>query len=69
MNQFKRVKLNHANLNREISIVLGTIAAWHWSEASKSTHIYTTGGIFPAKETPDQVDRIIEEATKGEPNG
>jgi hypothetical protein len=53
------VVLQHANLNKPVSVVAGTIAMWHWSDTTKSTHVYTTGGVFPAKETPEEITKLI----------
>lgn len=64
MKQFERIKLQHANLNREVFIVLGTIAGFHYSESNKCTHVYTTGGVFPAVETPEQIGKIIDTLTQ-----
>ncbi len=60
MIRFEKVVLSHANLKRPVHIVAGTIAGYHWSEASKATHVYTTGGIFPVEETPEQIDTKLE---------
>lgn len=66
---FKRVKLNHANLNKELSIVLGTISAWHHSDQFKCTVVYTTSGPYPVKETEAEVDKIYQLALEGGANG
>jgi len=67
--QFSKVYLTHANLNQRLHLILGTIAGYHWSDNSKSTHVYTPAGVFPAKETPEEIDSLIEEITKkGESN-
>lgn len=66
--QFRKVYLTHANLDQKLHLVLGTICGYHWSNNSSSTHIYTPAGVFPAKESPKEIDRLIDEITKGENN-
>ncbi len=61
MNRFERVVFNHANLKRPVHIVAGTIAGWHFSESTQSTHVYTIGGVFPVSESPDQIDQVMRE--------
>lgn len=68
MTQFKKLKLTHANLNRPVHLVLGTVCGYHWSDTSACTHVYTPAGIFPAKESVEQIDALIEQLTKGEKN-
>ena len=59
MLHYEKVVLNHANLKRPVHIVLGTIAGYHWSDSSAATHVYTTAGVFPAVEKPEEIDEII----------
>lgn len=66
MTRFKKLHLTHANLNKKLHLILGTVCGYHWSDNSKSTHVYTPAGVFPAKETPEEIDRLIDEVTKGE---
>lgn len=68
MNPYTPVVLSHANLQRPVRLILGTIAGYHWSDASKATHVYTTGGVFPVSETPEDIDKKLSELTqnKGE---
>lgn len=63
------IHLTHANLNKTVSVQLGTLSFFHHSDSSQSTHVYTVAGIFPAKETPEEIERLIEAKTKGENNG
>lgn len=58
------IKLTHANLNKEVSLQLGTMSFFHYSDGSKATHVYTIAGVFPAKETPEEINRLIEATTK-----
>lgn len=73
MTQYKTLTFNHANLKKPIYLVLGTIAGFHHSETTQSTHIYTTGGIFPVVETPEQVISLFNELNspvgQGDNNG
>lgn len=62
---FQKVVLSHANLNKPVHLVMGTIAGYHWSDKSKATHVYTTGGIFPVTEKPEEIDEIIKNQTQG----
>jgi hypothetical protein len=71
MSPYKTVALNHANLQRPIHVVIGTIAAFHYAPATQSTHVYTTGGVFPVIESPEQIDNLLFKLTtptKGEDN-
>lgn len=63
------LRLTHANLNKPVSIVLGTLSFFHYSDTTHSTHVYTIAGVFPAKESPEEIERLIEAKTKGEKNG
>ena len=71
MTPYIRVQLSHATLNRPVFLLLGTISGFHWSEATKSTHVYTTGGVFPVSESPEQLEEKIDLLTnpKGGNNG
>ncbi len=60
INHYKKLTFNHANLKRPVSIVAGTIAAWHWSEANACMLIYTTAGILPVSETDEEISEKIE---------
>lgn len=70
MTQYRRLHLTHANLQRKIHIILGTVAGYHDHKndqgARMHTAVYTTAGIFPAVETPEEIDRLIDDITKGE---
>lgn len=68
MNQYKKLYLTHANLNTKLHLLLGTVSGYHWSDKTASTHVYTPAGVFPAKETPEQIDGLIDLLTKGENN-
>lgn len=59
MSQYQTLKFHHANLNRPVFIVRGTIAGFHWSDQGKATYVYTTGGIFPVANSVEDVDKII----------
>jgi hypothetical protein len=69
---YRKVTFRHANIRDSkdqpmpLDIVFGTIAGWHWSDKSQSTHIYTTSGVFPVLETPAQVDQILTKTSKGD---
>ena len=62
MTQYKRVTLNHALLKKPVYILLGTIAGYHYSDASKAVHVYTTAGVFPVNETEQAIGQLIDEA-------
>lgn len=69
MTSYQTLKFQHANLNRPVFIVRGTIAGFHWSDQGKATYVYTTGGIFPVSNSVEDVDKIINGLhTVGEPN-
>lgn len=72
MTHYKKLKLTHANLQRPVHIVLGTISAYHDHKndngARMYTAVYTTAGIFPAEESIEQIDELINRLTKGEVN-
>lgn len=60
MKHYQKIILTHANLKRPIHLVAGTIAGWHDVPTLGHRHVYTTAGIFPATETMEQIDSIIE---------
>lgn len=60
---YKRIVLTHANLKRPIHLVMGSIGGYHESPANKCTHVYTNSGVFPALETPEEIDKLIENET------
>jgi hypothetical protein len=62
MRDYQRIYLTHANLKQRLHLIVGTIAGYHHSEKSAATHVYTIGGIFPATETPAEIDQLIEQA-------
>ena len=68
MHQYKQLKLTHANLHKELFLILGTVAGYHYSDATASTNVYTTAGIFPAKESPEEITGLIDQLTQGEEN-
>lgn len=54
------IKLTHANLNSVIYVVRELIAAYYHSPANACTHVVASGGaIFPAKETVDEINRLL----------
>jgi hypothetical protein len=54
------ITLTHANLKTKIVLVKELIAGFYWSEAHKATHIVATGGaVFPALESVDDVERLL----------
>lgn len=69
MSPYKRIALNHANLKVPLKLLQGTIAGYHISETTKTTHVYTTAGIFPAVETPEQIDALIDQLNAPEAQG
>ncbi len=71
MNQFDRIQLKNANKNgRPIWLIIGTIAGYEYSDVTKCTQVYTTAGVFPAQETPDEINQLIDQLlTKGVVNG
>lgn len=64
MTAYKKLKLTHATLGRPVHIILGTVAGYHWSETTGSTHVYTPAGVFPAKESVEEIDGLIDQLTK-----
>jgi hypothetical protein len=75
MSIYKKVTFRHANIrdNKDqpmpVHIVFGMIGAYHWSDKTASTHIYTTAGILPVLEKPEQVDEILKTISRGEIDG
>ena len=63
MTAYSRIKLKHALLKKDLFVVIGTIAGYHYSDSSKATHVYTTAGIFPCDETSEQISMLIDGAT------
>lgn len=64
LNHYRKVVFTHANLKQPLHLVAGTIAGWHKAPTTGCTHLYTTGGIFPVDETPEQIDTIIEQLNR-----
>lgn len=63
---YKRIVLMHANLKRPVHLILGSIAGYHESPANKCTHVYTNSGVFPAEESPEEINKKIDdELAKG----
>jgi hypothetical protein len=63
MKAYSRIKLKHALLKKDLFVIIGTIAGYHYSDSSKATHVYTTAGIFPCEETAEQISEQIDRAT------
>lgn len=63
---FKQIKLQHANLHKEVTLLLGSIAMYHFSDTAKATYVYTHAGIVPVKESSDEITSMINNLTKGE---
>lgn len=67
MIQFARLKLKNANkAGRPVELILGTVAGFEYSDVTKCTQVYTTAGVFPAQETPEEINKLIDQLTKGE---
>lgn len=57
---YQVVRLNHANLKREVCVIAGVINMYHWSEASKSVNVYLSGGqVIPVTESIEELDQKI----------
>lgn len=69
MSHYRKIVFHHANLNRPVHIVAGTIAGYHYSEPTKCNIIYTTAGIFPVSETLEEIDQKIESLAAAAPQG
>lgn len=63
MTAYSRIKLKHALLKKDLYVIIGTIAGYHYSDASKATHVYTTAGVFPCEETDEQIGQLIDAKT------
>lgn len=64
MSEFKKITLTHANLDQKVRLVVGSICGYHYSEGTKSTHVYCYGQtVFPVKETLKEIDALIDSAT------
>ncbi len=59
---YESLRFWHSVLNREVRILLGRIGLYHKSGDMKSTIIYTNAGAVPVRETPDEVEAIINAA-------
>lgn len=60
MSGYETIRLTHANLKRELTLVASTIVGFHASPANGCTHVYCIGQtIFPASETPEQIDKLL----------
>ena len=70
MTEFKSLTLTHANLKRPVKVRLGSIGPYHDAHNELNTRIhtnlYTNAGIVPVVETPDEIERLIDELTKGD---
>jgi enterochelin esterase-like enzyme len=63
--KYSRILLTHATLNKKIHLVLSSIAGYHHSDKLNCTYVYCTGqNIFPATETCEQIDSLIDEASR-----
>ena len=60
MNNYKRIYLTHANLKKVVHLILGQICFYYWSDENKCTHVFTIAGIFPAIESPKEIDVLID---------
>lgn len=74
MKEFLTVKLNHANLNRPVYIMLGSICGFHESKNEDGfrigTNIYCKGmNVFPVKENEEQIQESIKLKIKEYNNG
>lgn len=73
MLEFQRLRLSHATLNRDLHIVLGSICGFHDAKQDGiriHTNVYCTGQtIFPVSETVEEIEKAIEQLTKGKNNG
>lgn len=64
--EYQKITLNHANLNVPLSIVAKTIGGYHFAPTTKCTHVYTIAGVFPAKETPEEIDSLLKALNQGD---
>lgn len=60
MQPLKVVNLTHANNKVKVTVVVGQIAFYYLSEASKSTYLMSSGGaIIPVVETPEEITKLL----------
>lgn len=65
---YKKLKLTHANLNRPVHLVLGTVCMYHWAPKDSCTYVYTPSGICPVTETVEEIDGLLDQLTNGGSN-
>lgn len=69
---YKKLRLSHANLKRPVHLILGTVSGYHDHKSPEGirlyTVVYTTAGMFPAEETIEEIDRLIDDITKEKDN-
>lgn len=66
-NKYARIKLTHAIIegNPVVHVILGSVAGYHHSPKLNCTYVYCMGqNVFPAKESCEEIDRLIDEASK-----
>lgn len=71
MSPYTPLFLTHANLGKAVRIIIGTMAGYHYSDSTQSTHVYTTGGVFPVLESVEEIDDMLKRlntSNKGEAN-
>lgn len=59
MTAYRPVRLTHANLNRPVHVILGSIGGYFYSESAKATVVLTNSGQIPVAESPEQIDKLI----------
>jgi len=60
MVEYKTITCTHANHNRPVNIIIGTICGYDYSEKGACTHIYCRGlVVFPVKESSEEIGVLI----------
>lgn len=53
------VKLTHANRGVQVYVVKSQVCFWYTSPADKCTHVCVGPNVFPAAESPEEIERLL----------
>jgi hypothetical protein len=60
VNYYHTIELTHANTQKPLRIVVGTGLPFGWYEPAKANVVFTAAGIFPVKETLEEISKKID---------
>lgn len=72
LSKYNKIKLTHSNLDRSMDIIADHISAVliHKDPDGKEyTGVYTPSGAFPAKESPETINKMLTDLKKEALNG